>query len=182
MASPKTFVIKESEKEIKALMKKSSPMLTLRLHALLIFKQHENTGISKREMAEKIGVNHNSIQTWRTAYINGGINQMLNHEMTGYKPSVITAEQEKALQEHLNKPDNGIVGFVELLAWFNHKFNTNINYYTFHGYVVRKFKAKIKTARKSHIKKDKAQGEAFKKTSLPNAGKSLGKKKKSTPT
>jgi transposase len=181
MASPKIFAIRESEKEIKSLMKKSSPMLIKRLHALLIFKQHENVGISKREVAEKTGVNHNSIQGWRTAYIKGGIKHLLTHKMVGYKPSVITGEQKKALEEQLNKPDNGIVGFVELLAWFNQKFGTDVNYYTFHGYVVRKFNAKIKTARKSHIKKDMAQAEAFKKTFLPSAGKSYKKKKNSTP-
>src|SRR5271170_1139126 len=137
MASPKTFTVKESEKEIRSLMGKNTTMLVKRLHALLIFKQHEKEGISKREVAEKIGVNHNSIQTWRTDYIKGGIKQMLTHEMVGYKPSVITAEQEKALQEHLNKPDNGVVGFVELLAWFNQRFDTHVNYNTFHGYVVR---------------------------------------------
>ena len=74
-----------------------------------------------------------------------------------------------------------MVGFVELLAWFNKRFNTHVNYKTFHGYVVRNFKAKIKTARKSHIKKDKERVESFqKKTLLPSAGKSSMKKKRST--
>lgn len=128
-------------------------------------------------MAEQIGVNHNSIQTWRTAYIKGGIKQLLFHQKVGYKPSVITEEQDKALKEHLYKPDNGTVGFVELLAWFNQRFNSKVNYKTFHGYVTRKYKAKIKTARKTHINKNEAAVEAFKKTSLPNAGKSYRKKK-----
>jgi transposase len=177
MASPKTFTIKESEKEIRLLMGKSAPMLVKRLHALLIFKQQEKEGISKREVAIKTGANHNSIQTWRTAYINGGIALLLNHQKVGYKPSIITAEQEEALKEHLHQPDNGTVGFVELLAWFNQRFNTKINYKTFHGFVVRKFNAKIKKARKTHIKKDVTAVEAFKKTSLHNVGKSSGKRK-----
>ena len=88
MAAPKIFPIKESEKEIRLLMKKSIPLLSKRLHALLILKQHEKPGISKREVAEQIGVNHNSIQTWRSAYIKGGMEQMLSHEKTGYKPVI----------------------------------------------------------------------------------------------
>jgi transposase len=180
MSAPKNFTIAESEKEIRLLMKKSTPMLCKRLHALLVFKQNEAEGISKIGVAEQIGVNHNSIQTWRTAYIKGGIQQLLFHENTGRKPSVITAEQDKALEEQLNKPDNGMVGFVELLAWFNQKFNCNVNYKTFHGYVVRNYGAKVKTARKSHIKKDKEQVEAFKKTSLPSASKSSGKRNRIT--
>ena len=172
MSLPKTFPIKESEKEIKALMKKSIPMLAKRLHALLIFKQNEKSGVSKREVAQQTGVNHNSIQNWRSDYIKGGIRLLLSHQKRGYKPSVVTARQEQALKEQLNKSDNGITGFVELLQWFNQRFNTQVNYKTFHGFVVRKFNAKIKTARKTHIRKDPAQVEAFKKTSLKSAGKS----------
>ena len=40
-----------------------------------------------------------------------------------------------------------------------------MSYKTLHGYVVRKYKAKIKVARKSHIKKDVQAVEALKKTS-----------------
>ena len=74
------------------------------------------------------------------------------------------------LKEQLHKPDNGMVGFTELLAWFNSRCGTDINYKTFHGFVVRKFKAKIKVARKSHLKKDEEAVFAFKKT-LPDTAK-----------
>ena len=75
----------------------------------------------------------------------------------------------------LGDESNGIVGFNELLDWFDKKFKTEINYKTFHGFVVRKFKAKIKVARKSHIKKDPEAIEAFKKTSVKSAEKSSPK-------
>lgn len=180
MSSAKTFKIKESAVEIKTLMKGSHPMIAKRLHALLVFKQHEQTGISKREVAENIGVNHNSVQTWRQSYIEGGIEQLMSHFKIGYKPSIITKEQEAAIKEQMYKPDNGFVGFIELLAWFNEKFKTDINYKTFHGFVVRKYNAKIKTARKVHIKKDPEAVESFKKTSVRNVQKSLKKEQKDT--
>ena len=182
MATPKTFTIKETEKEIKALMKKSIPMITKRLYVLLVFKQHEKTGISKREVSEKTGVNHNSVQTWRTAYIQGGLKQLLTHHKSGFKPSIISHRQEQTLKKHLHKPDNGTVGFVELLRWFNKRFDTQINYKTFHGFVVRKFKAKIKTARKSHVKKDIKEAEMFQKKTLPGSvGRYLREKRPSRP-
>lgn len=175
MSSPTTFRIKESESEIKKLIKSSNSMIGKRLHALLVFKRNEKSGISKRQVADEVGVNHNSIQTWRTIYIEGGIKALMAHSNIGYKPSKINKEQEKALKVKLGDESNGIVGFNELLDWFDKKFKTEINYKTFHGFVVRKFKAKIKVARKSHVKKDPAAIEAFKKTS----GKSA---KKSSPT
>lgn len=169
MSSPKIFKIRESESELKRLMKSSRPMIAKRLHALLVFKRYEDVGISKRLVADAIGVNHNSIQTWRTLYIEGGIKLLMSHCNIGYKPSVINDEQEQALKKQLNNPQNGMVGFIELLDWFNKAFNKEVNYKTFHGFVVRKFKAKIKTARKVHIKKDAGAAEAFKKTSNKSA-------------
>ena len=96
MAAPKTFKIKQSESELKKLMKNSVPMIAKRLHALLIFKRNEEIGISKRLVAEEIGVNHNSVQTWRSLYIKGGITLLMSHAKTGYKPSKITDEQALA--------------------------------------------------------------------------------------
>jgi transposase len=176
MSAPKTFKIKESESELKKLIKNSHPMVAKRLHALLIFKRHEDTGISKRLVADEIGVNHNSVQTWRSLYIKGGIKLLISHSKTGYKPSKINKEQEQALRKQLNNPHNGMVGFKELLDWFNEYFQTSINYKTFHGFVVRKFNAKIKVARKTHIKKDVQAVEAFKKTSKKFARKLSSKK------
>ena len=177
MSSPRAFKIKESENDIKKRMKASSSMIGKRLHALLIFKRNESTGISKREVSDEIGVNHNSIQTWRTKYIEGGIEGLMSHDNIGYKPSIIDHRQEKALKRKLNDPANGMVGFNELLAWFNTTFKTEMNYKTFHGYVVRKFDAKVKVARKSHVKKDPAAVEAFKKTSATTVKKSSLKTK-----
>lgn len=172
----KRFKVKEDEKHLRRQMKYCSPMISKRLHALLLFKQNEATGISKRTVADRIGVNHNSIQTWRQSYIKGGIRLLKSHSRRGNKPSKINKQQEKILGKKLNNPYNGIVGFVELLDWFNKKFNTNINYKTFHGFTVRKFKAKIKVARKSHIKKDKQAVRAFKKTSVKSVKKLALKK------
>ena len=180
MSLPKKFKIKESEIEIKKLLKHSNAMIAKRLQALLLFKRHQDDGISKRDVAQVIGVNHNSIQTWRAAYIAGGIKSLMEHSNIGYKPTKITKMQEKVLGKQLNDPSNGMVGFTELLDWFNDRFKTQINYKTFHGFVVRKFNAKIKVARKVHLKKDLEAVEAFKKTSNNFAKTSSLPKQKNT--
>jgi transposase len=180
MSSPKVFIIKESLSELIKIQKNSNPMIAKRVQSLVIFKQNELTGVSKREVAQAIGVNHNSIQTWRNLYISGGIELLIKHSKIGYKPSVITLEQEQALKEQMYNPENGFVGFVELLAWFDQKFGTQINYNTFKGYVVRKFNAKVKTARKVHLKKDQGKLDDFKKTSAKNVKTFSTKKHKNT--
>lgn len=144
-------------------------MLAKRLQALLVFKQHEQEGISKREVAERTGVDPNSVQTWRSAYIQGGIDGLLAHGRVGFKPSMIEPHQEVELRAKLHDPQNGLRGYVELVAWFNAHFGTEIKYKTLNQYVKRHYKASSKTARKSHVRKDKEALEAFKKTSVLSA-------------
>jgi transposase len=179
MSAPKVFPIKESVSELKKLRKKSIPMIAKRIDALLILKANEVVGISKRSVAEILRVDQNSIQTWRSLYIEGGIEKLTYHAKLGFRPSVFTEEQQEAMRLQMHKVDNGFVGFVEFLDWFNSTFNTNVNYKTFHGFVVRKFKAKIKTARKVHVKKNAEAAENFKKNSPAYVKKSTVKKVKS---
>lgn len=131
----------------------------------MLMKQHESTGISKRTAAKELGVEPKSIQAWRSAYIEGGLKKLLTHKRGGNRPSVISAEQELALREKLHDPANGIQGFMELMHWFEDSFGEPINYKTLNGFAKRKWGAQVKTARKSHVKKDPAAVEAFKKTS-----------------
>lgn len=180
MSLPKNFIIKETEAELKKLIKSSSPMIAKRLEAMLVFKRNQDTGISKRLVAFEIKANHNSVQAWRNLYIQGGINGVMSHLNIGYKPSKINAQQQKALEEKLNNPHNGIAGFVELLDWFNTNYKTELNYKTFHGFVVRKFQAKIKVARKTHVNKDCEAVESFKKTLSKSAKKLSPQKAKTT--
>jgi transposase len=176
MSAAKIFPIKESVSQLKKLRRESIPMIAKRIDALLIFKANEKEGISKRSVAQMLRVDQNSVQTWRTLYIKGGIEKITNHAKVGFKPSVFTEEQQEAMRLQMHKVDNGFVGFVEFLDWFNTTFSTDVNYKTFHGFVVRKFKAKIKTARKVHVKKDKEAVENFKKNS-PNCVKKSTTKK-----
>ena len=95
MSSPKIFTISESENEIKKVIKANIPIVSNRFKALLVFKRYEKTGVSKRQVADEIGINQNSIQTWRSMYIKGGAALLKKHSNTGYKPPVINNEQEK---------------------------------------------------------------------------------------
>lgn len=71
MSFPKQIHIAESIGQLRKLQKGSIPMIANRIKALIEFKKHEQKGISKRDVADNIGVNPNSVQTWRTMYING---------------------------------------------------------------------------------------------------------------
>jgi transposase len=178
MSAPTKFPIKESISEIKSLLRKSSDFLAPHLRMLLECKKHETEGISKRVLAEAIGVNHNSIQTWRAIYIKGGITALLSHNKTGFKPSVFNQQDHDAIKEKLHDAEAPVIGFVELQRWIKENLDKDILYTTVVSYAKRHFNAKVKVARKSHIDKDKEAVGAFKKTSVKSVSKSLKIKKK----
>jgi transposase len=172
MAHAKVIIIPETEKDIKSLIKKSTPFIAQRLRVLLILKQHETTGISKREVSLLAGVCSGSVQKWRTLYIRDGIDGLLKHNKIGYKPSVFTSAERIKIQEKLNNPENGLHGYVELKEWIRQELGKDVLYRTVVNYCVTNFHSSVKVARKSHINKDVDKVDDFKKTLDKSAKKS----------
>lgn len=172
MSKPTVIKVKESIKEIKSLQRKHGALISKRLQILLVIKQNEQLSLSKRELSMQTGINHNTILKWRNVYNQQGIGPFLVHgRIGGFKPSVISPTEHKKIEAILNNPKNNIRGYKELLEWVNEEFSKDLIYITLVKYVERHFKTKIKVARKSHVKKDPAMVEAFKKTSHKSASK-----------
>ena len=161
MAHAKILVIKETEKEIKNLLKQSIPFIGQRLRVLLILKQNEKVGISRREVAKLAGVDPNSVQNWRTLYLNAGIEGLIKHQKIGFKPSVFNTIEHKMLEAKLNNPQNGLQGYVELKDWIEKETGKTLNYNTLLYYCIRNFKSSVKLALKSHLKKRRRSGNFF---------------------
>lgn len=171
MSLPKQFQIKESIKELRKLQRSCIPMLSKRIRVLIEFKKHEETGISKREVAAATGANHNSVQAWRNLYMKGGIEALLGYVKHEGRPSLLTNEEHILIEKKLKDPKNGLRGYVELQQWVENEFNKHIKYNTLLKYSIRNFSSKIKVARKSHVKKNQKEVDSFKKTSVKNAKK-----------
>lgn len=171
MSRPIQIVIKESIKELKALQRSKGELVSKRMRVLIELKKHENKGISKRDLADITGINHNSITKWRKMYIAHGLQSLLIHGRIGFKKSLINGSEHKHLEKKLNDPRNGIRGYIELQDWMNSKFNKDFKYITVVKYVQRHFGTKIKVARKSHVKKDAELVDTFKKTSVKSSKK-----------
>ena len=60
---------------------------------------NEETGISKRALSDKTGINHNSITKWHNIYLKSGIRTFLIHGRNGFKKSVIDAGSHKAIEK-----------------------------------------------------------------------------------
>ena len=169
MALPTQFKVKETIAELRKFQKQSNSRIGTRLRVLIEFKKNEEEGISKRVVADIVGVNHNSVQEWRKLYITGGIALLMSYIKQEGRPAQFTKNEHSKIEAKLNDANNGLRGYVELHQWVEQEFKKEILYNTLMKYAVREFGSKIKVARKSHIKKDEKAVEVFKKTSVKSA-------------
>lgn len=167
MARPTTIQVKQTALELKQILKKQPLHLQKRIQMLLLIKKGIHS--SKYDLAIALGVNPNSIQTWRSKYTRGGIKKLLAYNRTSHKKSVITPELHKAIEKKLTNPAEAFRSFEELRRWIDEKYVPFINYHTVNKYVKRHFGAKLKVSRKSHIAKSEQAVSAFKKNSFPSS-------------
>lgn len=163
MALPKSITVKESLKELKQLQKSSKPLFIPRLRMLFVIKQSEQV-MSKNTLAEKVGVNHNSIQNWRKMYEEGGLAGLLAHKTNASRPFIFTQEEQAQIRQKLEDPKNGLRGYKELQSWIFDNLNRTVKYNTLVVFCRQQLGTKIKVARKSHVKKDEEAVNTFKKT------------------
>ena len=168
MALALTFVVKESITTLKEYYKTVASHHKQKIQMLLIVKQSD-VSLTKNELATLVGVNHNSIQSWRKKYVTNGINSLLKDGRGGYKPSLLTAKQRAKVLVRISSATDAFASFKELQTWVNTTFKTEIKYNSLRLYAKRNFGAKMKVARKSHILKDEGKVTTFKKTSVKAA-------------
>lgn len=157
----KIIVVKESLNTLKQLHKQSASHLKPRIQMLILSKQSLVSG--KYSLATALGVAHSSVQIWRNLYTDGGLQKLLEDKRGGNRNAVIDAKTDKAIVAKLSDAKNAPRSFKELQQWVNDHYIKGINYHTLNKHVKRKYGAKIKVARKSHIQKDEQAAEAFKK-------------------
>jgi len=154
MAKALSITVKETLKELKRLLKISPAHYSSKIRMLIEIKK-SNVDLSKNELADKIGVNHNSIQTWRTKYKKEGIKGLLKDGRIGFKPSIITPAAHKKIGLKLTSPEAAFTSYKQLHEWVEKHLVEGVNYNSLRHYVKRHFGAKLKVPRKSHVRKDK---------------------------
>lgn len=160
MARALSFPIKESLAELRK-FQKQLPRKYKALQMLIVIKQQG--ALSKDALAVMLGASDRSIQTWRSNYISGGMDQMLQDTRGGKKIAKITAIAHEQLAYRLNDPKQGFRSFIEIQQWLKDEFSIDMEYHAVNKYVKRKFGARLKVSRKSHVQKSPADEAVFKK-------------------
>lgn len=164
MAKALSFTVKESLKELKHLLKTSPSHFSCKIRMLIEIKKSD-VALSKNELADRVGVNHNSVQAWRTKYVEEGIDGLIKDGRIGFKPSIITPFAHKKIEKKLKAEEATFTSYKQLHEWVEKKLIKGVNYNSLRHYVKRHFGAKLKVPRKSHMRKDKEAVLTFKKTS-----------------
>ena len=78
---------------------------------------------------------------------------MLVENRKGTKAGKITAAAAMQLSARLNNPKEGFRSFIEVQQWLATEFGIEMEYHAVNKYVKRKFGARLKVSRKSHVLK-----------------------------
>jgi transposase len=160
MLQPLSFPIKESLTELRKLQKQF-PRKYKAIQMLIVIKQ--KGALSKDVLAVMVGASDRSIQTWRSNYVTGGVDQMLQDSRGGKKASKITGAVHQQLSKRLTNSRQGFRSFIEIQQWLLNEFSIDMKYHAVNKYVKRKFGARLKVSRKSHVLKSPADEAVFKK-------------------
>lgn len=162
----KQILVKETLSQLRQLQKQNPSKFKV-LQMLVLVKQQGS--ISKYLMAEQLGSSPSSVGKWRTDYISNGIECLLKENRRGTKKAAIPPKVNQALSNRLNHPKEGFRSFIEVQQWLATEFGIEMGYHAVNKYVKRKFGARLKVSRKSHVLKTPADEAVFKK-SIRQAG------------
>ncbi len=152
--------IKESVAELKQLQKKQ-PGKYKALQMLLVLKKQG--AVSQNDLSLFTGASSKSIQTWQTKYIAGGLFALLEEKRGGRKIAAISPAVHKQLAVRLHTAKEGFRSFIEIQQWLQTECGVAMQYHAVNKYVKRKFGARLKVSRKSHVQKSPAAEAVFKK-------------------
>ena len=156
----KEIRIKETLSELRSYQKRYSSRYKP-LQMLILIK--EQGSVSKYTLAKLLGASPGSITTWRTAYIEKGIESIIAENRGGYKSARISVAAEKELSRRLHSPKEGFRSFIEIQQWLLTEFQIDMHYHAVNKYVRRKYGGRLKVSRKSHVQKSPADEAVFKK-------------------
>ena len=155
--------IKESVLELKKLrVKQASLSKQKRIDCLLYLQDGKfNT---RKELANYLGVHIRTQERWIAKYKSQGVLFMLKDEPRIRKSKIITQQIHQGLAARVNSSENPFLGYWDAQDWVYQQYGVQVKYHWLRKYLIKHFKTKLKSPRKSHYKKDEQAIEAFLKT------------------
>ncbi len=164
MGRPSKIEIKESAESLQKLYSKEKDQrIRTRLKCLMLTKSKKFT--SQKKLANHLSVDYATVKRWLKQYREEGLQSLIVLKSGGARKSVISPEIHQSLARKVNDSNQPFLGYWEAVLWVKKEYDLEVKYNTLRTYLIRHFKTKLKSPRKSHYKKDDQAIEAFLKTS-----------------
>ena len=164
MASKITINIKEDLSYLIARLKSErNSSVANRIRCLILIK--EDKFKKRKDLAADLFIGYASLKRWLKTYRESGLEAMLCIQHSTGRKNSIPEEIHDALSDKLLDSESAFISYKEAVIWIQDNYKMEIKYETLRAYMIRHFKSKLKSPRKSHYKKDEQAVEVFKKTS-----------------
>jgi transposase len=164
MAIAKEFTISEDVSELNLLRKKQSNFKFEKRIIWLIEIKNKRFK-TRKSLADYLGITTRTGERWSQKYQTKGIDGLLSDQPKNLTSRIITPEVHKGLAERVNSSKHPFLGYWDAVQWVKSEYNIEVQYHNLRRYLIKHFKTKLKSPRKSHYKKDDKAVEAFLKTS-----------------
>jgi transposase len=120
-----------------------------RLQALYLLQTHQAR--TRRQVAQLLGVNRDTVGRWLATYARGGIPQLLTIAKAPGKPPLLSEGMRQALQERLAQPQ-GFGSYQAIGPWLRRECGVPLAYQTVQKLVRYTLRAKLTVPRQAQIK------------------------------
>lgn len=157
------FSVIEDKKELKRLQYEQKVFYRQqRLTWLVIMKEYSE--LLREDTAKRADISLRTQERWIQRYKEGGVEGLLTDAPNLKKSKIITEEIHKGLSGRVNSSENPFLGYWDAQNWVLSEYGVEVQYHWLRAYLIKHFKTKPKSPRKSHYKKDDKATEAFLKT------------------
>ncbi|MBG6062326.1 transposase [Flavobacterium sp. CG_9.1] len=115
------------------------------------------------EIAKKLGRTEKTIRDWIQSYSRDGFSGLTTVRSGGNNTKTISDAMILLIEKKVTNSSTTITSYVELKLLLEEELKEEIDYGALYSHCRRKFKSKLKVARKSHYKKDENAEAFFKK-------------------
>ncbi|MCG5057029.1 MAG: helix-turn-helix domain-containing protein [Limnoraphis sp. WC205] len=125
------------------------------------------TGYSQSvtDVALRLGVHRTTVHRWLKQYSEEGLKKFLEIRLRPGRPRVIPPEVIRGIEHKLNQETTGFKSYKEIEKWVEENYQISRKYQTLHHQVRYRLQAKLKTPRRSSIKKNPLEETELKKNS-----------------
>lgn len=142
----------------KAYLKTTSRLRQDRIKTLIYLVQ--NKYHYQSAIAKKLGRTEKTIRDWLKLYSTEGFEAFIAVKSGGNNTRTLSDKVIALIEQHVTNSNTTVTSYVELQLLLEEQTHQKIAYGALYSHCRRKFKTKLKVARKSHYKKD-PNAEAF---------------------